>query len=259
MADIEELRREKDRLEKQREEIDRQLAEAERKEREKAARHLVTELRAMTKQIDALKDDRQKLLLRIRDAAPKLGDFTFAQEDWKLTVAAARASIKQPELLETLLAALERADLHLEPRTPRFRIFRALHPVGTLQVHAKRLSLVALEPVLDPEILEEVQALGRAYPGLASVEWASERKVRRVREGLPLRLPDGDFATAVHFAAADTGSLDAVLPLALRALEHVAAYWSRWTPAEEARLFEPWPEASAPVEAPVETITSISA
>lgn len=251
--DIEELRKQKERLDREREEVERRLSEAERHEREQAAAHLVDELRAMTVRIDALKDDRQKLLLKIREAAPRLGDFTYAQDDWKLTLQAARAQMKQPELLSKLLAALEGAGIHAEPRAPRFRLFRGLRPIGTLQVHAKRLSIVAAEPVLDPAILDDVRALAQAYPGLATLELASEKKERRVREGSPVRAPDGDYALAIHFAAADTGSLDAVLPLALRAFEHVASYWERWTPDTEARLFEPWPAepvAAAPVPVP---------
>lgn len=250
--EIEELRRQKERLEKEKEEVDRQLADAERREREAAAGHLVDDLREITGRIDGLKDERQKLLLRIREAAPRMGDFSYAADDWRLTLHASRGAMKQPELLDRLLRALSEANLHVEPRTPKFRLFRGLRPVGLLQVAAKRLAITAIEPILDPELIAAVRALDAQFPGLVHVELASVKKERRVRAGFPARLPDGDYALSITFTANDTGSLDAVLPLALRALDHVAAYWERWTQDEEARIFEPWTDAPGATAAPVE-------
>lgn len=249
-ANIDELRRQKERLEKEREEIERQLAEAERREREHAAQALVDELRALTGRIDGLKEERHQLLSRIREAAPRMGDFSYAADDYRLSLPAARASLKQPELFDKLLAALTTAGFHVEPRAPRFRLFRGLRPVGTLQVFARRLVVAAVEPILDPELIAAARALDAEYPGLASLELASSKKERRVREGISPRLPGGDYAVGLTCTASDTGSLDAVVPLALRALDHVAAYWERWTPDTEAKVFEPWPAEAAAPEAP---------
>ncbi len=242
---IDELRRQKERLEKEREEIERQLAQAERREREKAAATLVTELRDFTRRIDALKQERHQLLLRIREAAPRLGDFTYAADDHRLTLHAARAAMKQPELFDRLVQALDAADLHVEPRAPRFRLFRGLQPVGTLQLTARRITLTAGEPILDPAILTAAEELGARYPGLCALELATHR---RLREGLPDRPRDGRYATSLTVVATDTGTLDTVLPLALQALEHVAQYLERVTPEEELRLFEPLETAAAPKE-----------
>lgn len=255
-ANIEELRREKERLEREREEVERRLAEAERFEREQAASGLLDELFAMTDRIDAMKAERQAMIARIREAAPRLGDFTYAQEDWKLTVQATRTGFKQPILVDRILEALQQAGLRIEPRAPKFRLFHKLRPVGTLQIAPKRLVLTASEPVLDSAIVDAVREIEVRYPGLASIEWASEKKVRRVKANIPFRIANGDFATQLTFAATDTGTLDVVLPIALRALDHVAAWWDKWTPEEDARVFEPWPEeaparvAMAPAPAP---------
>ena len=46
-----------------------------------------------TSRIDDLKKERQEVLMRIRDAAPRIGDFTFAQDDWRLTLHAAREGL----------------------------------------------------------------------------------------------------------------------------------------------------------------------
>ena len=78
---IDELRAQKDRLDREREEVERRLQEAERLERAGAAKVLIAELREFTRRIDELKDERQKLLGRIRDVAPRVGDFTYAAED----------------------------------------------------------------------------------------------------------------------------------------------------------------------------------
>lgn len=238
---IEELRKERERIEREREEIERRLAEAERSEREQKASALVVELREMTERIDALKHERQQLLSRIREAAPRLGDFTYASDDYKLSLASARTAMKQPELLDKLVAALAGAELHVEPRAPRFRVFRGLTPVATLNVSARRLTLAVAEPVLDPELVTGAQQLDAQFPGLAMVALASADKKRRVRETISPRMPNGDFATGITFAVVDTGSLDAVLPLALPSMLHVAEYWRRHTSDEEARIFEPWP------------------
>jgi prefoldin subunit 5 len=247
---IEELRKQKERLEKEREDVERQLAEAERRERERSAAHLVEELRTFTGRIDALKEERQQLLQKIREAAPRLGDFTYAADDYRLTLQGARAAMKQPELLDRTLAALAGAALHVEPRTPRFRLFRGLRAVGTLQLTAKRITIAAGEPIIDATILADARALDATFPGLVTVELATGR---RVRENVPGRTADGSYATAMTFVATDTGSLDTILPLALRALDHVAAYQERVTPDEELRLFEPVevPPAPAAPSAPV--------
>lgn len=248
MTSIDELRRQKERLDKEREELEKQLQEAERKEREAAALTLVRELRDFTRRIDALKEERHQLLMRIRESAPRLGDFTYASEDHKLAINGLRAGMKQPELFDKLMRALEEHDLHIEPRTPRFRLFRGLRPVGTLQIHAKRIVIVAGEPVLDYAIITAAQELNARYPGLAVVEYAEHR---RVRDGIPGRPADGRYAVSMQFAATDTGSFDVVLPLALQALDHVAGYWEHVTPDEEARIFEPFtpaPETPAPAE-----------
>lgn len=255
-VNIEELRREKERLEREREDVERRLQAAERQAREQEALTLVDELREFTRRIDALKDERHQLLRRIRETAPLLGDFTYAQDDHRLTLQSARAGLKQPELLDRLLAALDAAGIHVEPRAPRFRLFSALRPVGTLHVASRRIALTVGEPVIDGALIREAAELDAAYPGLAAVERASAKKLRRVREGHPGRLPNGDYATSLTLAASDTGSLDAILPLALRALAEVAAFWARVTPDEEARIFEPWPveppadDSSAIEEAP---------
>jgi hypothetical protein len=233
--DIEELRRQKERLDRERDELERRLQEAERLEREAAAVALVRELRNFTQRIDALKEERHQLLQRIREAAPRIGDFSYAAEDHRLTLQAARSLMKQPELFDKVVAAIVEADLHVEPRTPRFRLFRGLRPVGTLQFHAKRIVITSGEPVIDYAIISEAQELSARYPGLAQVEYADHR---RVREGVPGRPADGRYAISMQFAAGDTGSLDAVLPLAMRALDHVASYWEHVTPDEEARIFE---------------------
>jgi hypothetical protein len=206
----------------------------------------VSLLRDFTKRIDGLKEERQALLLRIRESAPRMGDFTYGIEDYRLTLQASRAAMKQPELFDKLMQALEAADLHVEPRSPRFRLFRGLRPVGTLQLHPKRLSLVALEPIIDYAIITEAQELDARYPGLVSIDYASHR---RVREGIPGRPAEGRYATAIQFNANDTGTLDTVLPLALRALDHVAAYWEGIAPGDEAKLFEPIEAAVAEAQA----------
>lgn len=245
---IEELRRQKERLEKEREEVERQLQDAERREREGASLLLVKELRAYTERIDALKQERHQLLLRIREAAPRLGDFTYGADDYRLTLQGARAAMKQPELFDKLMLALNAADLHVEPRSPRFRLYRGLRVAGTLQVHAKRIAIVAGEPILDYAILTAAQELDARFPGLAQIEYATHR---RVREGVAGRPADGRYAVGIHFVANDTGSLDAVLPIALQALDHVVSYADRVTPDEEMRLFEPV-EPSAPAPAPAQ-------
>lgn len=244
---IEELRRQKEKLDRERDELERQLALAEQREREAQASKLVAELREFTRRIDALKEERQELLLRIRESAPRIGDFSYASEDYRLTLQSARAAMKQPELLDRLLNAIDDAQLHVEPRSPRFRIFRGLRPVGTLQLHPKRMVIVAGEPVLDYAIITEAQELNARYPGLVHVEYAEHR---RVREGVPGRPPDGRHAVSMQFAANDTGSLDAVLPLAVRALDHVATYLERITPDDEAKIFEPAPIEPAATETP---------
>lgn len=238
---IEELRKEKERLERERESIEQRLQDALRKEKEETALRLVPKVLDLTERIEALKVERQQLLDQVRETAPKLGDFSYGAEDYRLTVAASRAMLKQPDLLDKTLAALKKNGLHIEPRLPRFRLFRELDPVGTLHVTKNRLSLAAVDGVLDGAIIDATRELVAQYPGLASIELASERKERRVREGVAGRLPGGDYATAISFHANDTGSLDAILPLAMRALEHVAAFRETLTPAEEKRIFEPWP------------------
>jgi hypothetical protein len=238
---IEELRQHKERLEKEREDVERRLQDALRKEKEEIAARALPKLWDLTARIEALKVERQQLLDQAREAAPRLGDFTYGSDDYKLTLAAARTSLKQPELLDKVLAALAKAELHVEPRLPRFRLFRRLSPVGTLHVSRSRISLAAVDCILDGSIIEATRELVGAYPGLATLELASETRVRRVREGIASRLPDGDFALSISFHANDTGSLDAILPLAMRALDHVAAYRDHFSPAEEARLFEAWP------------------
>lgn len=253
---IEELRRAKEQLEREREELEKRILEAERLERENAARSLLPQVLELSARIDALKEERQQALLRIRDAAPRLGDFSYGQEDYRLSLTAARGGMKQPELFDRLTSALKEGGFHLEPRHPRFRVFRSLRPVGSVQFSSRRMVLTASEPILDGTILQAAKELDASFPGLAVMELASARKERRVRPEVPGRLPEGDYGLSLTFAATDTGSLDAVLPLALRAWDHVAAYWERWTPDDEARLFEPWPveapsndeTATAPVE-----------
>lgn len=240
--DIEELRREKERLDRERQEVERKLLEAERVAKEAEAASLVEQVHALTVQIDDLKRDRQNVLMRIRDNAPRIGDFTFAQDDWRLTLHAAREGLKQPELLDKVIEAFKERNLRVEPRQTKFRIVRGLRPVGLLHVSSRRVTLVANEPVLDPALIDEVTALGEKFPGLCAVELASGVRKRRVKEGVPNRRPDGDYALSLSFFATDTGTLDTVLPLALRALEHVAEYWTRWQPEDDMRLFEPWPE-----------------
>jgi hypothetical protein len=247
--DLEALRRERERLDREREAIDRRLAEAERHERRKAAELLVRELCEATRRIDALKVERTALLRRIRELDPRGGDFTYAAEDDRLALPVVRASMKQPELLDKLLAALDAAGLHVEPRAPRFRVFRGLHPVGTLQIHPKRLVLAAIGPVLDGALLDDAAALDRRYPGLLHVTWDT---TRRVREGVPGRAADGRCAAGLSAGASDTGSLDAVLPLLVRALDHVAGFCEQLSTADEARLFEPVPAEGATVDASVD-------
>jgi hypothetical protein len=244
-ATIEELRKAKERLDKEAVEIERKLQDALRAEREAAASRLLPELIELTARIDAMKEDRQKLLARIREAAPRLGDFSYAAEDYRLTLQSARTSMKQPELLDRLMSAFVSAGIHVEPRAPRFRLFQGLHPVGALHVSARRISITASDVILDHDIIAEARTLDAKYPGVAAVEMASEKKERRVREGVPARAPNGDYATGISVYATDTGTLDAILPLALAALEHVAAFRQHTSPEEEARLFEPWPAESA--------------
>lgn len=240
--DIEELRREKERLDKERQDIERKLLEAERVQKEAQAAALVAEVHDFTARIDDLKKERHQVLMRIRDAAPRIGDFTFAQDDWKLTLHAAREGLKQPELLDKTLQALAENNLKVEPRAPRFRLVRGLRPVGQLHVTGRRVSLTANEPVLDSALIDQALELGQMFPGMVAVELASAKKKRRVKEGVPGRRDDGDYATSISFFAIDTGSLDAVLPLAMSTLDHVAEYWTRWQPDDEVRLFEPWPD-----------------
>lgn len=256
-VDIEELRREKERLDRERQDIERKLAEAERVEREAKAASLIAELHAFTARIDDLKKERQDLLMKIRDAAPRIGDFTYAQDDWRLTLHAAREGLKQPALLDKLVEAFAAHDIQVEPRNTKFRLVRGLRPVGLLHVSGRRVTVVASEPILDAAIIDNAQALGEKYPGMCVVELASTTSKRRVREGIPGRRPDGDYATAISFFAMDTGTLDAVLPVAMSALDHVAEYWTRWQPDDELRLFEPLPEAPAAeaVDAPAPEAT----
>lgn len=235
---IEELRAQKDRLDREREEVERRLQEAERFERAEAAKVLITELRDFTRRIDELKDERQKLLGRIREVAPRVGDFTYASEDHRLTLSSARAGMKQPDLLDKVMAALHETDIHVEPRTPRFRLFHGLRPVGTMQVHPKRLVITVSDPIIDYTIITEAQELNTRYPGLAELEYADHR---RVREGVPGRPAGGRYALSLQVRAADTGSLDVVLPLAVRALDHVASYWDHVLPGDESKIFEPMP------------------
>ncbi|MFM2153409.1 MAG: hypothetical protein RL199_1844 [Pseudomonadota bacterium] len=234
-TDIEELRRQKERLDREREALERQLAEAERREREKAADLLVRELRDTTARIDALKGERVKLLARIREVSPRHGDFTYAAEDDRLALGVARSAMKQPELFDKLMAALEAADFHVEPRAPRFRLFRGLRPVGTLQLHPKRIGLSAVGNIIDGDLLSAATEAAASWPGLVHVTWDA---TRRVRAGVPGRPPDGRFATGLSASAGDTGSLDVVLPLLVRALDHIATYLSEVAPADESRLFE---------------------
>jgi hypothetical protein len=238
---IEELRKEKERLDKEAVEVERKLQAALRAEREAAAAKLLPELFELTARIDAMKEDRQRLLHRIREAAPRLGDFSYASEDYRLTLQSARASLKQPELLDRLTAALATAGIHIEPRAPKYRLFHGLHPVGFLHVSARRISITAADVILDHGLIDEVRELDAKYPGVAAIELASEKKERRVRAGVPSRSPTGDYATAISLYATDTGTLDTVLPLALRALDHVAAFRQHTSPEDEQRLFEPWP------------------
>lgn len=238
---IDELRKEMERIEREREEVERRLQEAMRREREKVALELMPQVTELTSKIDAMKEERNQLLLKIREAAPRAGDFSYASEDYKLTLQAARAGLKQPELLDRVIAALTEAKFHVEPRAPKFRLFRHLNAVGTLHVSARRISIAAVDAVLEPAIIQETEALNTQFPGLAAIELASEKKERRVKEGVPDRLPNGDYALSINFHVTDTGSLDAVMPLALRALEHVAGFRDRVTPEMEGRIFEPWP------------------
>lgn len=246
---IEELRKEMERIEREREEVERRLQDAMRREREQIALKLMPQIIELTSKIDAMKEERQQLLTKIRESAPRAGDFTYAAEDYKLTVQSARAGLKQPELLDRLTKAVVEAGFHVEPRAPKFRIFRHLNAVGQLHVTAKRVSITANEPILDPTIIADAQAINTTYPGLVVVELASEKKERRVREGVPDRMLHGDYGLSITFHAADTGSFDAVLPLALKALEHVAAYRERITPDEESKIFEPWPVEPMPTDA----------
>ncbi len=244
-ASIEELRKEKERIEKEAAEVERKLQEAVRLERETEAAKLLPQLFELTARIDALKEERQQLLYRARESAPRLGDFTYASEDYRLTLQSARAGLKQPELFDRLVAALAAANLHVEPRAPRYRLFRGLQPVGTLHISPRRISITASDAILDGALIDAAKELDSRFPGLAVVELASSKKERRVREGVPQRLPNGDFATSMTFHATDTGTLDAILPLALQAIDHVAALRERVTPDDEARLFEPWPVDTA--------------
>jgi hypothetical protein len=253
-ASIEELRKEKERIEREREEIERRLQEAMRREREQVALELLPELLDLTNKIDTLKETRQQLLVRIREAAPRLGDFTYASEDYRLTLHSARLGFKQPELFDRMLSLLAGAHLHVEPRLPRFRLFKALHPVGTLHISSRRISIAAVDAVIDPAIIREAIALNEAFAGLVAIEYASEKKDRRVRATVPERLPNGDYALSMTFHANDTGTFDMVYPLALRALEHVATFRDHLTPDREAQLFEPWP-ADAEV-APAARVTA---
>jgi hypothetical protein len=234
-TDIEELRRQKERLDREREALERQLADAERVEREKAADLLVKDLRDLTSRIDALKGDRVKLLSRIREVSPRHGDFTYAAEDDRLSLPVARTAMKQPELFDKLMAALVAADVHVEPRAPRHRLFRGLRPIGWLQLHPKRIALAATGTIIDGELLADAVKASVAWPGLVNVTW---EETRRLREEVPERTVDGRFALGVSASAGDTGSLDVVLPLLLRALDHVAHYAARVSPADELRLFE---------------------
>jgi hypothetical protein len=242
--DIEELRRQKERLDREREALERQLADAERRERERAADVLVRDLRDTTARIDALKGERVRLLARIREVSPRHGDFTYAAEDDRLALGVARAAMKQPELFDKVVAALDAADLHVEPRAPKFRLFRGLRPVGTLQLHPKRIGIAAAGPVVDGELLAALAEAAAAWPGLVHIVWDEQR---RVREDVPGRAGDGRFAIGVSASAVDTGSLDVVLPLLVRALDHVATYLSEVSPADESRLFEDAPASAVPV------------
>lgn len=263
--DIEELRREKERLDKERQDIERKLVEAERVQKEVEAASLIAEVHAFTAQIDDLKKERHRALMHIRDMAPRIGDFTFAQDDWKLTLHAARESLKQPELLDKVRAALAATNLQVEPRNTKFRIVRGLRPAGLLHVSGRRVSITANEPIMDWAIIDQALQLAQMFPGMCAVELASASKKRRVKQSVPGAREDGDYALSISFFAIDTGSLDAVLPLAMSALDHVAEYWSRWQPDDEMRLFEPWPDepmlppAAAPTAsaAPVEQTSAV--
>ena len=249
---IEELRKEMERIEREREEVDRRLQEAMRREREQIALKLMPQIEELTSKIDGMKEERNQLLMKIREAAPRAGDFTYAAEDYKLTLQSARSGMKQPDLLDRLVTALQEAKFHVEPRAPRFRIFRTLNPVGTLHVTAKRISIAAVDAVLDPAIINEAMALNTTFPGLVAFELASEKKERRVKESVPDRMPNGDYALSITFHANDTGSFDSVLPLALRALSHVAEFRERVAPSEEAKVFEPWPTEPMRTEQPAD-------
>lgn len=258
--DIEELRREKERLDNERQDIERKLLEAERVQKEEEAASLIAQVHGFTARIDDLKKERHETLMHIRDMAPRIGDFTFAQDDWKLTLHAARQGLKQPELLDKVLEGLSANNLQVEPRNTRFRIVRGLRPAGLLHVTGRRVSLTAAEPIMDSSLIDKALELAEMFPGMVAVELASAKKKRRVKEGVPGRRENGDYATSISFFAIDTGSLDAVLSLALSTLDHVAEYWTRWQPDDEIRLFEPWPdepmnppaEAAQPSTAPVE-------
>jgi len=245
---IEELRRQKEQLDRERELLEQQLLQAERREREAAAQEQLAQLVAQTARIDALKAERRALLDQIRAAVPHLGDYSYAQDDDRLTLSWARTTLKQPELLDKLLEVIRAGQLHIEPRTPRFRLFRALRPVGTLQVHPRRLVVVVTEPVLDGTLLTAVDDLNQRYPGLAVVSWETERRLCADVAG---RRDDGRYAASIQFTAGDTGSLDAVLPLLAQALDHGATFAERQAAGETSLLFEPMSSAEpVTVDAP---------
>lgn len=238
-ANIEELRREKERLEKERAEIERQLAKAEAKEKAEAALKALESLKEYTRRIDALKHERQQVLENMRELAPRLGDYSYAAEDFRSSIPAARASMRQPELFDKLLAELEQAEIHIEPRVPRFRLFKQLYAIGTLQASSRRMVIGVTAPVLDPELLGAIEALDQRFPGLARITWASQASSRRLKPGLEPRRSDGDFAESLQFAANDTGTLDSILPLALVALNQSASWLEAGGFDEPERWFEP--------------------